>query len=1454
MEENVLSEEDLDCDSFTESRGHQRRMAELNKKFRRLKAQFAKENRQAVESTNKTMEEIKQSQARVDCIANEIEEMRRRRDEIKEDLKRLDEMGQRRDLEDKKWREKMDMKNKKLANILEKIRVKRRKYQEETDAENDSTEGHDQQDKNSSESPESEKSKDVTIGNETVINEDVGNEVLREPHQIIEYKSVKELEEKRKELKQLKRLEKKAIKREKLEQGERKKIEKHKLEKLSAKSSKVSEETAGVAERINQDMEATNTTAKEKSAETPKVTRIKPYVDTSSHIAECKQVQAPYYSGLITNGTKNKMEENVLSEEELDCSSFTESSGYQRKMAELDEKSRRLKAHFAKENRQAVESTNKTMQEIKQSQAREDCITNEIEEIQRRRDEIKENLRRLDEKLGETFAEVDRLILGETDSMVDETVDSQQSNLKYSKEEVPRQDNFDCFPDEVEGDMHTEESRSQVSQSAENEDNEKNVHECNALPRYEQSVVAVVNITEYLIKQELSKALETILPDSKKEYTSRSEEKISEEEPKPHKQNMEMEFEKLRRENTELEMQICVINEELETYRKRIETLQADLDGSKAEVKRLQSKEEYKERELANLQSDFQRKEQKWEDANELLEKVMVEREELWDDVDYLEESLKDSQESNETLTFEVDELRIMIQEMKRECRVEHSRWGCGHLREEVELRNGSLELNEQRTVLLESQLDAFEAERKQLWGHVDFLEGSLRNSQESNEDLTFEVDELKILMQELKRENTELSRHGCRHLREEVELLNGSLELKEQRVTLLESQVDAFKEESCSLQNAAQNMKREIEILKNENATKTTELHKLECETSKTISDLKDDIAKLQQEKSTLSSELSKESEKDHHLYVLRCEKSSVTKTLEDHLTRMRRENCTLTARLSKAYEKDDQLTELREKVQLLENQLKNVTEAATASVDSKEKEMEEDYRIIKKQDETIKNLIEEITQEGCDKDRLEQQSRRIRELETQLQKMEDMKRNTNRSVDALVLEAKQESSEKERLKKRAMQAEKVCFCREKELEKRMELLEDQLRAEDELTNATLMSLNNKESSLQEATATIDMLTKELEREKSEKKSLRKAVEVSECNSHNDKRLTENIETLEKRLLEMSDLREKTLISLKEKEWSLREAHNEISELTQQIAHKKSHKKFFKRKAKAKTGEAYRLNLIQKGTKRYTQERGSLITGVGKRLKNLVQRPRGVSASSLVMKKKEAHAERVLHKLREDLNERGEVIQDLRSNFKDSARELSSMRRQLKDIQCQNAQLIQCLGNKEEDLQKTQRYLKEKEASLDVTNETLRLKCSLLKAMEAKLCLTKKEIEELTQLNKEKGLEITRIEKTLTEVRKELVIAASFIDKENEQCANLRTCAMRKTQDADKMQDELKRFSTQLENSRNENTNLQRALLAATERLTREKHRQFSRTELLKDGHERKSFESSREVRYFPP
>ena len=1030
-------------------------------------------------------------------------------------------------------------------------------------------------------------------------------------------------------------------------------------------------------------------------------------------------------------------------------------------------------------------------------------------------------------------------------------------------------------------------------------DSKMDVDECSDLTRYKRSVPGVVNVSGYLFPQELSKALETAKPESKKKYTSQSEETFPEEEPKLHKENIEMEFEQLKRENTELETQMSVMIEELEKYRKKIETLRADLDESKVEVKRLQFKEEYKERELANLKRDLQSKEQKWKQGNEHVEKVMADIGDLWDDVDYmqeslknsqerneiltfevdeltimmqemrreywmehsrggcghlreevellngslelkeqrvvvlqsqidafqaerkellnsvgyLEESLKNSQEKNEDLTFEVDELTIMMQEMRREYRMEHSRGGCGHLREEVELLNGSLELKEQRVVVLQSQIDAFQAERKELLNSVGYLEESLKNSQEKNEDLTFEVDELTIMMQEMKREYwMEHNRGGCGHLREEVELLNGSLELKEQRIVLLESQVDAFKAERSSFTNAAQSMEREMEILNNEKATTKTQFHERNRETSKIISDLQDEIAKLQKEKSTLSSELSKESGEDNQLCEITCEKSWITRKLEDHITRLRRENCSLTARVSKAYEKDVQLIELKEKVEFNKHQLKNLTEAAKASLNNKEKEVEEANRIIKKQDETIKNLIEEIR---CDRDRLEVQSEKIKQLEAQLQRMDDIKRNT--SADALVLEVRPESSEKEHLKK-AMEAKECGSHRAKELHKRIGHLENQLRERDDLINATLTSLNNNKRSLMEANNTIDLLTEQLEREKSDKETLRRALEVYESNSHTEKEKTEKIEKLEEQLQEMDDLREKTPRSLREKERSLEEAHVEIKELTQQMALEKPDKKCFKRKIKARKGIANRLNLVQKGTKRDTQGKGSIMAHVGKRLKNLVRKQEEV-------KGKEISTGCVLEKSRDDL----------RSNLNYSDKEFSSMRRQLEDSKFENADLKQRLGEKDgkvraletstkqlqEDLQKTHKYLKEREVGLDDVNETLQLKCSLLTTLGAELCLRSKE---LTQANKDKGLEITRIEANLGEVKKELDIATSIVEKQNEQCANFKTCAMRKTLDAEEMQNELRRLSTRLECAKSEKEKFQKALLTATARLENER------------------------------
>ena len=58
-------------------------------------------------------------------------------------------------------------------------------------------------------------------------------------------------------------------------------------------------------------------------------------------------------------------------------------------------------------------------------------------------------------------------------------------------------------------------------------DSKMDVDECNDLTRYKRSVPGVVNVSGYLFPQELSKALETAKPESKKKYASQSEEKVS---------------------------------------------------------------------------------------------------------------------------------------------------------------------------------------------------------------------------------------------------------------------------------------------------------------------------------------------------------------------------------------------------------------------------------------------------------------------------------------------------------------------------------------------------------------------------------------------------------------------------------------------------------------------------------------------------------------------------------------------------------------------------------------------------------------------------------------------------------------------------------------------------------------------------------------------------------------
>ena len=104
-----------------------------------------------------------------------------------------------------------------------------------------------------------------------------------------------------------------------------------------------------------------------------------------------------------------------------------------------------------------------------------------------------------------------------------------------------------------------------------------------------------------------------------------------------------------------------------------------------------------------------------------------------------------------------------------------------------------------------------------------------------------------------------------------------------------------------------------------------------------------------------------------------------------------------------------------------------------------------------------------------------------KIEKLEEHLKAMEDIRKNTLYSVDVLVLKVKQKRSGNDRLK-RLIEATECNSYREREFKVRFGELEKQLQEMNDHGDPTLPSL-------QEVYATIDTLSEQLEREKSDKR-----------------------------------------------------------------------------------------------------------------------------------------------------------------------------------------------------------------------------------------------------------------------------------------------------------------------------------------------------------------------------
>lgn len=242
----------------------------------------------------------------------------------------------------------------------------------------------------------------------------------------------------------------------------------------------------------------------------------------------------------------------------------------------------------------------------------------------------------------------------------------------------------------------------------------------------------------------------------------------------------------------------------------------------------------------------------------------------------------------------------------------------------------------------MENSLDSVVADNKNLMHEAEALKDRLEGSEESNEELNFRIDELEVMIEELKT-TTKLGNNGqdYRYLREEVELLKGSLDLSKRKEGMLECQLgrlqedfDTFRGENIQI---ISNYQQQVLVLAKENSRMKNELSKLPDE------GLKDEQTRVRKKLQVQLAALKKD---DFNVHVntainaekLGCgeqlkamsneveeEKTLVKKELQNQLVYLEREIFRITAELLKMSEKDNLLKKLLGPTESLRNQPNN-------------------------------------------------------------------------------------------------------------------------------------------------------------------------------------------------------------------------------------------------------------------------------------------------------------------------------------------------------------------------------------------------------------------------------------------------------------------------------------------------------------------------------------------------
>ena len=284
------------------------------------------------------------------------------------------------------------------------------------------------------------------------------------------------------------------------------------------------------------------------------------------------------------------------------------------------------------------------------------------------------------------------------------------------------------------------------------------------------------------------------------------------------------------------------------------ESLQTEIEALRLELKRLNSNEEYRERAFTNLREAIKKKDGQLKDLKDELDYARMEKNYYLYQIELLENELKDSEESKENLRFQYDELRVIFDELKekKDCEDNFAEMEKNYYLYQIKLLENKLKDSEESKENLRFECDELrvivdelkekkdgednfaEMEKSYYLYQIELLEVKLKESEESNKVLKFECDEARKMVKDLKemsrRINGENTDYG--YLRKEVELLKGSLELGKNREEGLKSQLKCLEDELEKFRN--KNKQTEV-IYETPTVTIYKEKGKMALELSKT-------------------------------------------------------------------------------------------------------------------------------------------------------------------------------------------------------------------------------------------------------------------------------------------------------------------------------------------------------------------------------------------------------------------------------------------------------------------------------------------------------------------------------------------------------------------------------------------------------------------------------------------